>query len=110
MDYNDLSRFIVNGCVDALTQSKESAINEIEDIFYELENNEQFKTVLDYLLKYFENVSNIHDKIKSDILGILDHECEVFDPICDGPVEHAEGIAMAREFVEIYFKEKLGGE
>lgn len=109
MDYNDLSKLIIDGCADTLVQSKESAINEIETIFYELEDNEQFKIVLGYLLKYFENVSNIHDKIKSDILKMLDHECEVFDPICDGPVEHAEGMAMVREFIEKYFKEKLGG-
>ena len=43
--------------------------------------------------------------IKGAILGVLDNELEVFDPLCDGPVEHAEGMAMARELVEKVFKE-----
>ena len=45
-------------------------------------------------------------KIKTDLTNLLDHECEVFDPICDGPVEHAEGMAMARDFIEKYFTER----
>ena len=45
------------------------------------------------------------DEVKGAVLGVLDNELEVFDPICDGPVEHAEGMAMAREIVELVFKE-----
>lgn len=49
----------------------------------------------------FEELSDI----KGAVLGVLDNELEVFDPICDGSVEHAEGIAKAREIVELVFKE-----
>lgn len=49
----------------------------------------------------FEELSDI----KGAILGVLDNELEVFDPICDGSVEHAEGMANAREIVELVFKE-----
>lgn len=45
------------------------------------------------------------EDIKGAILGVLDNELEVFDPICDGPIEHAEGIAIARELVEHVFQE-----
>lgn len=49
----------------------------------------------------FEELSDI----KGAVLGVLDNELEVFDPICDGSVEHAEGMAQAREIVELVFKE-----
>ena len=45
------------------------------------------------------------EDIKGAMLGVLDNELEVFDPICDGPIEHAEGIAIARELVERVFQE-----
>jgi len=59
-----------------------------------------------YLSNARENIGMIERKIKEDLLKMLDHECEVFDPICDGPVELGEGIGMAREFIENYFKER----
>ena len=30
----------------------------------------------------------------------IDHELEVFDPICDGPVEYAEGMAFAKQIIQ----------
>jgi hypothetical protein len=45
------------------------------------------------------------EDIKGAMLGVLNHELEVFDPICDGPIEHAEGIAIARELVARVFQE-----
>lgn len=109
MDYNELARNIISGCEPDIIVSKDDAIEAIENACYTLEENNNFKTIASYLDIYFENSKIIHEKIKDDLLKMLDHECEVFDPICDGPVEHAEGMAMAREFIEKYFREKLGG-
>lgn len=40
------------------------------------------------------------EQYKEAILSVLDNELEVFDPICDGDVEIAEGIAYVREYVD----------
>ena len=40
--------------------------------------------------------------MKNKILEILENELEVFDPICDGPVEIAEGLALLYEDVKLF--------
>lgn len=37
---------------------------------------------------------------ESKIFERIENELEVFDPICDGPVEYAEGMAFAKELIQ----------
>lgn len=109
MDNFDLAKWLYGMC-DMSVASEISSENAINSIFEDLEsiskNDDDYSSLMYYITNAAENMQSIEKKIKNDILQILDHECEVFDPICDGPVEHAEGMGMAREFVENYFKER----
>lgn len=102
MDNYEIAALIYGLC-DMSVASELPKEEAIESIVSELNN---CPTVKYYIENGFENTIKIESKIKTDLINLLDHECEVFDPICDGPVEHAEGMAMARDFVEKYFTER----
>ena len=53
----------------------------------------------------FENsrFDNLKD-VEGAILGVFDHELEIFDPICDGDVRLSEGMAYLREQINDFFK------
>lgn len=81
-------------------QTLESIVEELDKL-----NN-------DSPLKYYiemgaENMQNTKMFYKNKLNEIISHETEVFDPLCDGPIEHAEGMEMARDLMERYFDGKL---
>jgi hypothetical protein len=43
-------------------------------------------------------------EVKGAILGVLDNELEVFDPICDGEVTASEGMAYLERDLRRYFR------
>lgn len=108
MDNFDKAKWLYGMCdmSTAAELSEEDAVNSIFEDLEAMSENNQYENLMYYITNAAENITMIEAKIKRDLLEMLDHECEVFDPICDGPVEHGEGIAMAREFVEKYFTQR----
>lgn len=50
---------------------------------------------------------NTIEGYKKAIIETLDHELEVFDPICDGAVSVSEGMAYLREESDKFFKKEF---
>ena len=108
MEYDDaykISKFLTG----MIPKSETPTENFVDDVAEELSLlDENTCTYLKYLLNALTDEGN--DLVKSihrDINNLIDHETEVFDPICDGPVEHAEGMSMAQDFINKYFKEQF---
>lgn len=60
-----------------------------------------------YLKNAMENMKHIKEKCNKDIANIIHHETAIFDPICDGPIEHAEGMEIAYDLIDKYFKGEI---
>jgi t-SNARE complex subunit (syntaxin) len=105
-----IAQLIINNTANIDEYDKESKIEDLENAIANLEYNhsddEDYQLLSRSLDNYFAEIEQMQLKIKSEIIAMIDHECEVFDPICDGPVEHAEGMAMVRDLVEKYFDDR----
>ena len=70
-------------------------------------NPAAFSLLKGYLENAMKTTTVIKNRVCDDLMKLIDNECEVFDPICDGPVEHAEGMVIARDLVEKYKDGKI---
>lgn len=97
----------IYGMCDQYVASEIPEDQAIESIMLELDKLDDNNPLKYYIEMGATNMQNIKTFHKNRINEIISHETEVFDPICDGPIEHAEGMEMARDLIEQYFDGKL---
>lgn len=56
------------------------------------------------MINFIDYDLNTREGLKEATMDTLDHELEIFDPICDGAVGEGEGLGYLREEVSKFFK------
>ena len=98
---------IIYGMCDQHIASEMPEDQAIESIMLELDKLSNDNPLKYYIEMGAENIQNTKMFYKNKLNEIINHETEIFDPLCDGPIEHAEGMEMARDLMEQYFNDKL---
>lgn len=109
MEYFKIAEKIIPLCSNDVIDFPSYDEYTLSNALYEISQNnpESYEVLEKYLSDMVTNMANAKDRVCTDLINLLDNECETFDPICDGSVEHAEGIAEARGLIEDYKNNKI---
>ena len=109
MEYFEIAEKMVALCSNDLIGFSSYDEYTLSNALYEIKQNnpEEYEVFEKYLSDMVSNMTNAKERVCTDLINLLDNECETFDPICDGSVEHAEGMAKASDLIEDYKNNKI---